>query len=50
MSIQSFIQAAQLLYQNNYFDEGLCLVHPQIILNYQLAIDINNLFHNIFVQ
>lgn len=26
MSIQSFIQAAQLLYQNNYFDEGLCLV------------------------
>ncbi len=26
MSIQSFIQAAQLLYQNSYFDEGLCLV------------------------
>ena len=41
MSIQSFIQAAQLLYENNYFDEGLCLVccaidasaaqnHPQL--------------------
>lgn len=26
MSIQSFTQAAQLLYQNCYYNEGLCLV------------------------